>query len=237
MAKLSDIGKGTRAIKRIALPLVNRPNFINPDVPELALQRESDTADALMSGEPATPDQVMVGLRILTLNELTKVYEKAGDFARERGVKEPNEADPIYNLGTSIYICAMACVDPDSDAKDPEPFFGTRGDLESAARELLDSVHIGRDGIAYLAEAHESWQDICNPRANRIAPNVFYDTVVALADNNPDKALATFLALRPGMLLAFMRTTARLLLTLLPEKSSYGAISVATQSNGSKNQG
>jgi hypothetical protein len=236
MGKLSDISKGTRAIKRIALPLVNVPCFINPDVPELAAQRENDAATATMNGEPAIPDEVMVGLRILTLNELTTVYEKAGNFARERGVKEPNEADPIYNLGVSIYICAMACVDPDSDVKNPEPFFGTRGDLESAARELLDSVHIGRDGIAYLAEAHEAWQDICNPRANRIAPNVFYDTVVAMADDNPDKALATFLALRPGMLLASFRTMGRLLLTLLPEKSSYGAISVATQSNGSAKQ-
>ena len=229
MSKLSDIMKGHRAIKKVALCLVNVPSFVNPDVPELTAQRESDAADR---GEPANKSEIQVGLRVLTLNELATIYEKAGDFARERGVKEPNETDPIYALGLSIYTCAIACVDPDSDVKDPEPFFGTRGDLESAARELLDSVHIGRDGIAYLAEQHENWQDSCNPQANRVPGHVFYDLIVEMADENPDKALKTFLALRPGMRLRFMTFMAKLLKNLHLDKSLSGVTSAETQSNG-----
>lgn len=229
MSKLSSILKGHRAIKKVALPLVNVSSFVNPDVPELVAQRESD---ATANGEPANQSEIQVGLRVITLNELATIYQKAGDFARERGVKEPNETDPIYALGQAIYTCAIACVDPDSDVKDPEPFFGTRGDLESAARELLDSVHIGRDGIAYLAEQHENWQDACNPQANRVSPSVFYDLIVKMADDNPDKALETFLALRPGMRLRFMTFMAKLLKTLHSEKSSSGVTSAETQSNG-----
>jgi hypothetical protein len=236
MSKLSDIMKGYRAIKKVALPLVNVPSFINPDVPELAAQRESDRALAIANGEPANPDEIMVGLRILTLNELALVYQKAGDFARERGVKEPNETDPIYNLGVSVYICAIACVDPDSDVKNPEPFFGARGDIESAARELLDSIHIGRDGIAYLAEQHEAWQDLCNPQANKVPPSKFYELIVEMADKNTDVALKTFLALRPGMRFRLACFTASLLKTLHLEKFSPGVTSAEMSPNGSESQ-
>lgn len=236
MSKLSDIMKGHRAIKKVALPLVNVPSPFTPDAPELAAQRESDKALATANGEPAIPDEVIVGLRILTLNELTTVYQKAGEFALSRGVKDPNETDPIYNIGVSIYTCAIACVDPDSDVKNPEPFFGTRGDIESAARELLDSIHIGRDGIVYLAEQHEAWQDLCNPQANKIPPSRFYEGIVSMADDDPDVALKTFLAWRPGMRFRSACFLAKLLKTLLSEKSFSGATLAEMSQNGSELQ-
>lgn len=236
MSKLSDIAKGHRAIKKVALPLVNIPSSFGPEVPELVAQRESDKATASTNGEPAIPDEVTVGLRILTLDELATVYQKAGEFARTRGVKDPNEADPIYNLGVSVYICAIACVDPDSDVKDPEPFFGTRGDIESAARELLSSIHIGRDGIAYLAEQHEAWQDLCNPQANKVPSSEFYKLVVELSDKNPDHALKTFLALRPGMRFRLACFMANLLKILHSDKSSSGVITAETTLIGSESQ-
>lgn len=232
MSKLSSIAKGNRAIKKVALPLVNVPNFLSPDVPELAAQRESDRAAAIENGEPANPDEVIVGLRVLTLEELTTVYEKAGDFARKRGVKEPNDTDPIYSLGISVYLCAIACVDPDSDVKDPDPFFGKRGDPESAALELLASPHIGRDGIAYLAETQEAWQDMCNPRANKVPPSVFYESIVALADKDPDIALRTFLGCRAAMHFRLLRTMAGLLVNLQQGKSLPGATLAEMTSNG-----
>lgn len=233
MGKLSQIAKGNRAIKKVALPLVNVPNFLNPDVPELAAQRESDRAAAIEKGEPAIPDEVMVGLRVLTQEELTTVYEKAGDFARKRGVKEPNETDPIYNIGLSVYTCVVACVDPDSDPRDPEPFFGARADLESGALELLASPHIGRDGIAYLQETQEAWQDMCNPRANKVPPSVFYDSIVSLADKDPDVALRTFLGYRPAMHFRLLRTMAGLLVSLQPDKYSSGVTLAEMTLNGS----
>jgi hypothetical protein len=234
MGKLANIMKGHRAIKKVALPLVNRPSFINPDVPELAMQRESDKELAVANGEPAITDEVTVGLRVLTLAELATVYQKAGDFARERGVKEPNEADPIYDLGLKIYTCAIACVDHESDVKDPEPFFGKRGDLESAARELLESVHIGRDGIAYLAEQHEVWQDTCNPQANKVPLSKFYELIAGFADDDSDTALKTFLACRPGMLFRLLRFMANLLKILHLDKSLSGVTTAETKSSGSE---
>jgi hypothetical protein len=236
MSKLSDIAKGNRAIKKVPLPLVNVPAFLSADVPELAAQRESDRAAAIEKGEPAVPDEVMVGLRVLTQGELTEVYEKAGDFARKHGVKEPNETDPIYNIGLSVYTCVMACVDPDSDPRDPEPFFGARADLESGALELLASPHIGRDGIAYLQETQEAWQDMCNPRASKVPPSVFYDSIVSLADKEQDVALRTFLGYRPAMHFRLLRTMAGLLVNLQQGKSSPGATIAEMKSSGSSQQ-
>lgn len=226
--RLSDIPKGFRAIKRVALPLVNVPSQFSADVPELNEQRARDCADAVAAGEPVIPDEVMVGLRVLTVDEMVTVYEKAGEFARKHGVTEPNESNPIYNVGVSIYVSALACCDVDSDPKDPMPFFGKRGDIESAALELLSSPHIGRDGIAYLAEQQELWQDMANPRANRIPPQKHYETIVQLADSDVNRALKGFLALRPGMLFHLMRSMAVQLLSLLNQKSSSGAISPET---------
>ena len=134
--KLRDIINGHRAIKRVALPLVNRPSPLAEQVPELDAQRAVDGG----------PSEVEVGIRVLTGLELATVYEKAGEFAKARNVSadQLNDRNPIYNLGCSVYTCALACVDPDTAAADPDPFFGERGDVESAALELLSSHHIGR---------------------------------------------------------------------------------------------
>jgi len=226
LSELTNIMKGHRAIKRVQLPLVNVPSSLIPDVPELAAQRQADAA----GGEPAK--EITVGLRVLTLSELTTIYEKAGEFARKHGVKDPNETDPVYALGLSVYTCAIACVDPDSDVKDPEPFFGKRGDIESAALELLDSIHIGRDGIAYLAEQHENWQDICNPQANKVPPHAFYDAIYSMATNDIDQASKAFLAFRPGSRLLFAIFMANLLKSLLPDKFSLGVYLAEINKNG-----
>ena len=228
--RLSDIATGTRAIKRVPLPLVNVPSKFSSDVPELLEQREKDRADALANGQPF-PDEITVGLRVLLSGELVEVYENAARFAKEHGVSEPNESDPIYNLGVSIYICAMSCVDPDSDPRNPVRFFG-RGDLESAAAELLSSPHIGRDGLAYLAEQQELWQDLSNPRANKIPPHKFYDVIVAMANEDANKALKDFLALRPGMLFHLLRSMAVQLVSLLKLKFTPGVTSQETTSSG-----
>lgn len=236
MGKLSDIMKGTRAIKRVALPLVNVPSHFSPDVPELKAQQAADQAAYCEPGEPAIPNEVMVGLRVLTLEELATIYQKAGEFAQGRGVKEPNDSDPIYNLGIGIYTCAIACVDPDSDVRDPDPFFGKRGDIESAALEILSSVHVGRDGIAYLSQAHEQWQELNNPQANKIHPAQFEEVVKGLADKNIDEAMRTFLALRPGMQFRSACFMANLLKTSLLDKFLPGATSAETPQSGSESQ-
>lgn len=229
--RLRDLQKGTRAVKRVKLPLVNRPSSLTPDVPELMTQRALDANRAIEAGDKPMPDEVWVGVRVLTASELAEVYAKASEFARSKGA-EPRETDPIYNLGVNVYLCAIACVDPDSDANDPMPFFGERGDLGSAALELFASPHIGREGLQYLAAAQQLWQDVCSPSAMRMSPRDMVEAVRKIGGDDQEVAFETFLALRPGTQWACFRFTAAQLL-ILQTASLFGTpTSSAMSSNG-----
>lgn len=229
--KLRDVQKGTRAIKRVALPLVNRPCSLTPDVPELMAQRAIDAHTAIEAGGKPMPDEVWVGVRALLPSEEATVYQKASEYARSKG-GEARTSDPIYNLGLSVYTCAVACVDPDSDVNDPDPFFGERGDVESAALELFGSPHIGREGLQYLAQAQQLWQDVISPSALRMSPRDLVETVAKLGSSDQELAFSTFLALRPGMQWVSARFMASQLALLQTLKSSTTSTSSDTSSNG-----
>lgn len=204
---------GTRAIKRVPLPLVNVPSALLPDIPELAAQRGRDALPSV-----SAPD---VGLRVLTGAEYVTIAEKALAFAKSRGSTKADGEDPVYNLGTAVYTLALACVDPDSDPRNPDPFFGEIGDIESAVQQILESPHLGRDGIFFLSEAHELWQDVCNPRALKLSPQAMYALVADIAQKSD---VSGFLALRPGMQWNFTLFMASLLWNLLKDKSAFSAV-------------
>lgn len=230
---IPSVRRGKRAIKRVDLPLVNRPCFLKPDVPELMAQRAMDAHDAIEAGEPTMPESVQVGVRVLTGSELSDVYAKAREYAVSKG-GQAHDADPNYSLGLNVYLCAIACVDPDSSPEDPEPFFGERGDIESAALELFQSPHIGKEGFEYIAQAQALWQDLCSPSALRMSPRDMVEAVRVMGGDDVEAAMRTFLALRPGMLWHCMRFGASQQSILQTLKSSTGSISPDTSSSGSE---
>lgn len=205
--KFRDVIKGKRAIKRVALPLANTPSY-------LTLPAEGV--------EPAG-EQVIVGVRVLDGEEQALVNELSAEWALNRGARELTDRDPQYNLGVSVFTCVIACVDPDSDPSNPEPFFGSRGDYKSAAAELLCSPDIGRDGIIYLAEAQATWQDLCSPQAKKISPSKLHEATGDLASNDPEVALRAFLALAPGTRFILSRSMAVQLLSSATPKYPSGA--------------
>lgn len=215
--KLRDIITGHRAIKRVTLPLVNRPSPLAEAVPELDAQRAEDAANG------ATDATIEIGLRVLTALEWATVYEKAAQFARDRKVPDNqlNDSNPIYNLGCSVFVCVLACVDPETKASDPDPFFGERGDLESAALELLSSPHIGRDGIQFLTAAQQLWQDRCSPTALRLPTDKMFQQVAELSSTDDEVSSRAFLDMRPGMQWVCMRFMAKLLQDLPMLKSLF----------------
>jgi hypothetical protein len=85
---------------------------------------------------------------------------------------------------------------------------------------ILASPHIGRDGILYLADQHENWQDLCNPRALKMSMErqwALVGEVAASVDGRP------FFLLRPGMRLSFARFMAVLLMSYSMDKSLSGS--------------
>ena len=228
--KFKDIPLGLRAIKRVDLPLVNVPCSLLPDVPELALQRQKDAEAAASQGAPAVPGSVEVGLRVLTGDESLTIERLSRKMAEKNGAKSFDSSDAIFFMAQCLYTCAIACVDPDSHPKDPDPFFGLRPrkasieeleeDLQVGIDSLLNSPHVGRDGILYLAEQQELWQDLCNPQALKIGAERMWDLVGEVATSVDDRP---FSRLRPGMRLSFARFMAAMLWTSPTPKSPSGS--------------
>lgn len=223
--KLKDIAKGTRAIRRVMLPLVNVRCPLLPDLPELAEQRAADQAafEAAQAGSApsaAPAASVEVGLRVLTGEEAAEVYEKAAEFARARGSSDPKPGDPLYDFGEAIHRVALATVDPDSDPAHPSPFF-------ASVDEMLSSPHVGRDGIIYLAEAQETWQDLCSPQLTKFSAGELFDQIGKAAAAG-DESLRFFELLRPGARWILLRTLASLLLSSRQLKSQLGTHTSST---------
>jgi hypothetical protein len=212
---------GTRAVKRVLFP------------PELAEQRARDIKDAALPGS-APGDEVPapeIGLRVLLPAEQAIVYEKALAFAKKRGSEKADNTDPNYNLGLSVYALALSAVDPDSDPRNPIPFFGEPGDVESAAQAILTTPHLTRDGIIYLAEAQELWQSMCSPQAVRIGAQRMWELVGEVAASND---ASPFLLLQPATRLLFTRFMAVQLASSMTPRSVSGPDSLESSSSGSE---
>lgn len=191
--KAANVAKGARAIKRVKLPLVNSPGPLLPDQPELAEQRARD-------GVPER-SEIDVGVRAMRPSEFEQVIVGALEYAKARGVTE-EPLSPIYSLGYRYTLLAITLVDPDSDPKDPEPFFGKRGDVASAIEAMRSSDHLTDDSLMFLAEHQDAWQQQVSPTANRLAPAqlwVLMKEVAASTDASP------FLQLRVGMQWQFVQ--------------------------------
>lgn len=222
MGRLADIAKGTRAIRRVELPLVNNRCTLLPDLEELADQRAADRAaweESRQGSEPTTT--VTVGLRVLLGAEAAEVLSHAAAFARSKGVTEPRDGDPLYELGKMVHTLLLAAVDPDSDPRAVTPFF-------ASAEEILTSEHLGRDGIIYLFEQQEIWQEHCSPQLARFAPDELMGLIAKLSE---DRDGSFFAKLRPAMRLILSRTSASLWLSSLMDKSLSGLISEADTSS------
>jgi hypothetical protein len=207
--KASQLLKGKRAVHKVRFPICNFRCPILPDLPELAEQREIDRAAwrESHSGEEPREDEVEVGLMALSGLENGEILRNARAFAADRGVEDPREGDPIYGLGIMVHTLAVACVDPDNQ---DELFF------DGGVEQILESEHLGRDGIIYLFEQQEQWQDLVSPQAHRIDALAFEQMVSELA--GPD-SYGFFCQLRPGLRWSCMHSMAALCLTLLSGSS------------------
>jgi hypothetical protein len=235
MGKLRDVLLGTRAIKRVPMPLVNVPSEYSVEVPELAQQRDSTPAGAEATTPPGTlPGAFVVpeiGIRAMTGLEQSMVFEHARRYSTKRGGNPDNPADALYNFAIAVYTVAIGCIDPDSNPSDPEPFFGNKGDPESGLNEILSSAHIGRDGIVFLQEQQEMWQDLVSPQALQVAPEKLWGLASEVATSGD---AGPFLRLRPGMrwkLLQFLASHWLNSQTTSSPSSSDSASSPSTQTS------
>jgi hypothetical protein len=174
---------------------------------------------------PIGEGENQVALRFLDGDEQAEILEKGAEFAKERGVKDPKAGDQLYDFGCQIYTVLYGCVDPDNlEAKGQDARFF------SSEKEILGASNLGRDGIAFLAEAQEAWQEHCSPRVDNANAD-FWRQIEELATSSDPLG---FVALRPISQWRLARTMASLLWKQLLSRSSSGSPSESDGAPSSK---
>lgn len=216
--KLRDVAKGTWAVRPVLLRLANAVEAPVPGQPP--------------SGAPAT---IKVGVRVLLGAETVEVYEKAQQLAKSRGVPEWKDTNPIcrqYEMALTVLV-AVVDVDQETGAAvgggEPQAFF-------DSVDQILTSILIGTDNIAYLYEQWVRWQD--ENSALRGAKRSFEDVIGAIildmeAPDSPDSPL---LGMGHATLVSSLRLMGGLLLNSQTVRSLSGSPDAGSSTPKSKDQ-
>lgn len=156
---------------------------------------------------------IPIDVRPLNGVEQAEVLAKARAFAEGKGVKDPKDGEPIYELGKQTYTLLLGCVDHDSPADKPAPFF-------ASADEIL--AGLDRDRRSYLYELQESWEDQCAPRPSEMQAKDFMQWCmdVCAASEGDD---GPFVRLRPVLRWSCVRTLAAIHVLSQTHKSESGS--------------
>jgi hypothetical protein len=207
MSKASQLVRGYLQTKIVPLPLagVRGQSLLDGPHPD---------------GEPGgtTPGPVAVGLKPLPPWDEAEIRARALEYAKSHGIENPAEDGEVVEFGKAIYRCLIGVVDAESDPHSPLPFFD--GGIEQIER----MTELGRDGVLTLSRMHETYQDEVGGQIEDWGEDGLKAAAEELA--GPRGGFFWF-ALRPGMQLSYALFSARLLLSLLEDKSTSGSGSVA----------
>lgn len=178
MARFSQIAKGTRARKTF--------DFVHTSPTE---------------GSPH--NSVPVDVRPLSTAEEVEALSAARAYAVEQGLAEPKEGQPVYDLAVQAHVVRLACVDHESPADRPAPFFDT----------IEQVLSLDRDRLALLYEAQVAWQEQCSPRRTTLSPTEYAVLVYQLAEEETPGADPFFEKLPRATLVSLLRTMARQLVS------------------------
>jgi hypothetical protein len=151
-----------------------------------------------------------------------EVLKAAREFAQKRGIAEPRNGDPIYELGIWVHTLLHACKDHETPAEAPAPFF-------ESADEILD--HLDRDRIALLFEAQQSWQDHCAPRPRSMDTAEYFKAVIDHAIAPEDAEELPFERFAPILRRGFVHFMARQLYASLQLNVLHGLTSQGAESS------
>jgi len=171
---------------------------------DIAKGKRARRATTLSIGEAS----VALEVRVLGPDEDLAIAAAALSGAKARGSVDPGRGEPLYEALFRAHTLALACVDKDSPADAPAPFF-------SSVEEILTSEDLTRDHIAWLFEEQERWQDECSPRQKTLTTAQYIATVARLAEGDD----LPFIKLSPGAQVSFVRSTAKQLWSSLVASS------------------
>lgn len=157
-------------------------------------------------------EEVKVGLRFIGGGESASIMVSAGEFAIANGAKDPKPGDALFELGLRVHTLLVACVDPDEAGTAGARFFDS---IDQILEKGEADPMLGRDGIAFLFEEHEAWQDFCGPQPPGLSDETLWTKVMEVAASEDP---LVFEALRPSTRWRLARFMASQLLILLTSK-------------------
>ena len=169
---------------------------------------------------------VPVDVRPLHGREEIEALSLARRYAIAKGLDNPKEGEPVYDLAVMAHVVLLAAVDHESPEGAPVPFF-----------DHVDQViELDRDRIQLLYEAQSEWQEETSPRRTKLTPEQYAGLVFALATEEGDgSADDPFLRRLPrATLVSCMRTMA---VQLVSSRTPRSPTTASTSSNGESAEG
>lgn len=168
----------------------------------------------LLSGRVVT-----VAVVIMLGDTEAKVLRDAREFAKEHGLVDPKDGDPLYALGVQVHTIARACLDPDSPEAAPQPFF------DGGVKQILDPDHgLDRHRIALLFEQQQAWQHDLAPGPKNLTAVEYFQALLEIKEAPPEAELP-FVRWPREAQAGLVRFMASLLFSSPPSKSDGGASS------------
>ena len=189
MAKFSEVAAGTRARRRIKLPLPGA---------------QVDTETGGWVGPTAELD-----VRVLRDDEYSEVLALALAFAKKRGLENPEDGDALYERGKMLHTLAVACLDMASPVEAPEPYF------DGGWEQITKSECMTPEVVGYLYLQQQLFQDEVNP----LLVSLPTATLIGAAIKTAGGDLSFFVNSRPGVQWSFLRTLANHLVASLAVSS------------------
>jgi hypothetical protein len=115
----------------------------------------------------------------------------------------------VIERGRMLHTLAIACVDRDSPAESPQPFF------DGGWQQIHESRAMLPETVAYLYLQQQMWQDEVNPLLKPLEREQYLAAAIKTAGGD----MSFFVNSRPGTLWSFTRFMARLLVDSLASSS------------------
>lgn len=155
-------------------------------------------------------DEARCSLRPLMALDDATALERAREFAIKRGLKEPRDGDPLYELGKAVHTVLLAAVD--SDAPE-QPFF------DGGEDQILANLDLDR--IFLVREWQRGHQDDCAPGPTKMSADEFIAAVYQVTEAAAGGDLP-FFSWRRDFQESFLRSLASLYWSSLQGKSPSG---------------
>lgn len=122
-------------------------------------------------------EKTPVAIRPITQLEEADAIAFALEFAKGRGVVEPEHGSVLFDIAVRAKVVATATLDVDSPAGKREPFF-------PSAEFVIEKYH--SDAIIYLHQAWKIWQDECSPLVRVHNESELFEAMRGVAKDDDD---------------------------------------------------